>query len=237
MYKTSSFSALPEVIKNLLIINALLFFATISLENYGINLTQIFGLHQFQSSNFMPHQLITHFFMHGNFSHLFFNMFALWMFGKTLEKIWGAKRFLIYYLITAVGAAILHLAVNQYQIFYLSNNAPEILDLAKQGLYNVKNSDSLRLTQLINTPTVGASGAVFGILLAFGMLFPNTLLYIYFALPIKAKYFVILYGILELYLGISNNPNDNVAHFAHLGGMIFGFFLIKYWQKNRNTFY
>ena len=100
MYKSSSFSALPEVIKNLLIINGLLFFATISLENYGINLTQIFGLHQFQSSNFMPHQLITHFFMHGNFSHLFFNMFALWMFGKTLEKIWGAKRFLIYYLIT-----------------------------------------------------------------------------------------------------------------------------------------
>ena len=237
MYKSSSFSALPEVIKNLLIINGLLFFATISLENYGINLIQIFGLHQFQSSNFMPHQLITHFFMHGNFSHLFFNMFALWMFGKTLEKIWGAKRFLIYYLITAIGAAILHLIVSQYQILYLSNNIPEILDLAKQGLYNVGNSDSLRLTQLVNTPTVGASGAVFGILLAFGMLFPNTLLYIYFALPIKAKYFVILYGILELYLGLSNNPADNVAHFAHLGGMIFGFFLIKYWQKNRNTFY
>ena len=237
MYKSSSFSALPEVIKNLLIINGLLFFATISLENYGINLTQIFGLHQFQSSNFMPHQLITHFFMHGSFSHLFFNMFALWMFGKTLEKIWGAKRFLIYYLITAIGAAILHLIVSQYQILYLSNNIPEILDLAKQGLYNVGNSDSLRLTQLVNTPTVGASGAVFGILLAFGMLFPNTLLYIYFALPIKAKYFVILYGILELYLGLSNNPADNVAHFAHLGGMIFGFFLIKYWQKNRNTFY
>ena len=237
MYKSSSFSALPEVIKNLLIINGLLFFATISLENYGINLTQIFGLHQFQSSNFMPHQLITHFFMHGNFSHLFFNMFALWMFGKTLEKIWGAKRFLIYYLITAIGAAILHLIVSQYQILYLSNNIPEILDLAKQGLYNVGNSDSLRLTQLVNTPTVGASGAVFGILLAFGMIFPNTLLYIYFALPIKAKYFVILYGILELYLGLSNNPADNVAHFAHLGGMIFGFFLIKYWQNNRNTFY
>ena len=105
MYKSSSFSALPEVIKNLLIINGLLFFATISLENYGINLTQIFGLHQFQSSNFMPHQLITHFFMHGNFSHLFFNMFALWMFGKILENIWGAKRFLIYYIITGIGAA------------------------------------------------------------------------------------------------------------------------------------
>ena len=182
-------------------------------------------------------QPITYMFFHGDIWHVLINMFALWMFGKTLEKIWGAKRFLIYYLITAIGAAILHLIVSQYQILYLSNNIPEILDLAKQGLYNVGNADSLRLTQLVNTPTVGASGAVFGILLAFGMLFPNTLLYIYFALPIKAKYFVILYGILELYLGLSNNPADNVAHFAHLGGMIFGFFLIKYWQKNRNTFY
>ena len=175
--------------------------------------------------------------MHGNLSHLFFNMFALWMFGKTLENIWGAKRFLIYYMITGIGAATLHLAINQYQIFNLASTMPEMLDIAKQGLYNAGNADSLRLTQLVSTPTVGASGAVFGILLAFGMLFPNTLLYIYFAIPIKAKYFVLAYGFLELYLGISNNPNDNVAHFAHLGGMVFGFFLIKYWKKNRTTFY
>ena len=94
-----------------------------------------------------------------------------------------------------------------------------------------------KLNLLINTPTVGASGAVFGILLAFGMLFPNTLLYIYFAIPVKAKYFVIVYGALELYLGISNNPADNVAHFAHLGGMLFGFLLLKYWKKNRSQFY
>ena len=237
MYKQSSLSTLPEVIKNLLIINGLLFFATESLKNYGINLTKFLALHQIQSADFMPHQLITHLFMHGNLSHLFFNMFALWMFGKTLENIWGAKRFLIYYMITGIGAATLHLAINQYQIFNLANTMPEMLDLAKQGLYNAGNADSLRLTQLVSTPTVGASGAVFGILLAFGMLFPNTLLYIYFAIPIKAKYFVLAYGFLELYLGISNNPTDNVAHFAHLGGMIFGFFLIKYWKKNRTTFY
>ena len=245
MYKTSSFRAVPEVIKNLLIINGLLFFVTISLENYGINLTQIFGLHQFQSSNFMPHQLITHFFMHGNFSHLFFNMFALWMFGKTLEKIWGAKRFLIFYMITALGAAAVHLTISQIEIFSLKQQLSFeeinlVLENGKRILENNQNYTNPilgKINLLINTPTVGASGAVFGILLAFGILFPNTLLYIYFALPIKAKYFVILYGILELYLGLSNNPADNVAHFAHLGGMIFGFFLIKYWEKNRNTFY
>ncbi|MDG2264049.1 MAG: rhomboid family intramembrane serine protease, partial [Flavobacteriales bacterium] len=222
MYRPTSFRELPEIIKNLLIINGLLFLATISLESYGIDLTQLLGLHQFQSEDFMPHQLITHFFMHGNFTHLFFNMFALWMFGKILENVWGAKRFLIYYMITALGAAALHLAVSQYQIYELSNEVPNLIELAKKGLYNPSNENSLRLTQLVTTPTVGASGAVFGILLAFGMLFPNTLLYIYFAIPIKAKYFVMIYGALELYLGLSNNPADNVAHFAHLGGMLFG---------------
>ena len=237
MYRPTSFRELPEIIKNLLIINGLLFLATISLESYGIDLTQILGLHQFQSEDFMPHQLITHFFMHGNFTHLFFNMFALWMFGKILENVWGAKRFLIYYMTTALGAAALHLAVSQYQIYELSNEVPNLIELAKKGLYNPSNENSLRLTQLVTTPTVGASGAVFGILLAFGMLFPNTLLYIYFAIPIKAKYFVMIYGALELYLGLSNNPADNVAHFAHLGGMLFGFLLLKYWQKNHTQFY
>ena len=162
---------------------------TISLENYGINLTSLLGLHQFQSPNFRPYQLITHFFMHSSLTHLFFNMFALWMFGKTLENVWGPKRFLIYYMTTALGAALLHLLVSQYQIVDLSNNFPRFLELAKDGLYNTGNETSLRLTQLVNTPTVGASGAVFGILLAFGMLFPNTLLYVYFAIPIKAKIF------------------------------------------------
>ena len=237
MYRPTSFRELPEIIKNLLIINGLLFLATISLESYGIDLTRLLGLHQFQSEDFMPHQLITHFFMHGNFTHLFFNMFALWMFGKILENVWGAKRFLIYYITTALGAAALHLAVSQYQIYELSNEVPNLIELAKKGLYNPSNENSLRLTQLVTTPTVGASGAVFGILLAFGMLFPNTLLYIYFAIPIKAKYFVMIYGALELYLGLSNNPADNVAHFAHLGGMLFGFLLLKYWQKNHTQFY
>jgi membrane associated rhomboid family serine protease len=229
MYRPTSFSQLPEIVKNLLIINGLLFLGTISLENYGIDLTQMLALHQFQSPDFRPHQLVTHMFMHANFTHLFFNMFALWMFGKTLENVWGGKRFLIYYMFTGLGAAALHLGVSQYEILSLqaqhnSSDLNMILEMRKLNL-------------LITTPTVGASGAVFGILLAFGMLFPNTLLYIYFAIPIKAKYFVMLYGALELFLGLSNNPADNVAHFAHLGGMLFGFLLLKYWQKNNTQFY
>ena len=245
MYRPTSFIELPEIIKNLLIINGLLFLATISLESYGIDLTQLLGLHQFQSEDFMPHQLITHFFMHGNFTHLFFNMFALWMFGKILENVWGAKRFLIYYMITALGAAALHLGVSQYEIMSLQSQInPSDLNIllengrsVLEGNQNYTNALMGKLNLLINTPTVGASGAVFGILLAFGMLFPNTLLYIYFAIPIKAKYFVMIYGALELYSGLSNNPADNVAHFAHLGGMLFGFLLLKYWQKNHKQFY
>ena len=236
MYRPGNFSELPEVVKNLLILNGLFFLATVSLNNLGIDLVKILGLHQFQSPDFRPHQLITHLFMHGNFTHLFFNMFALWMFGKILENVWGSKRFLIYYMITGIGAASIHLLISQYQIISISNQIPEMVNLAIEGRYNPSIPISKKLTQLIITPTVGASGAVFGLLLAFGMLFPNALLYLHFAIPIKAKYFVIGYGLIELYAGISNNPADNVAHFAHLGGMIFGFFLIKYWKNDMTTF-
>ena len=245
MYRPTSFSQLPEVVKNLLIINGLLFLATISLESYGINLTRWFALHQFQSEDFMPHQLITHFFMHANFTHLLFNMFALWMFGKILENVWGGKRFLTYYIITGFGAAIIHILFVQYQISEISSmlNTKLVSEVLNADPTTQINGTPLEISRmqnlyaLINTPTVGASGAVFGILLAFGMLFPNTLLYIYFAIPVKAKYFVIFYGLIELYLGFINNPNDNVAHFAHLGGMLFGFILLKYWQKNNTQFY
>ena len=192
MYRPGNFSELPEVVKNLLILNGLFFLATVSLNNLGIDLVKILGLHQFQSPDFRPHQLITHLFMHGNFTHLFFNMFALWMFGKILENVWGSKRFLIYYMITGIGAASIHLLISQYQIISISNQIPEMVNLAIEGKYNPSVPISKKLTQLIITPTVGASGAVFGLLLAFGMLFPNALLYLYFAIPIKAKYFVCL---------------------------------------------
>jgi membrane associated rhomboid family serine protease len=176
-------------------------------------------------------------------------MFAIWMFGKVLENVWGGKRFLKFYIITGLGAALIYIGYIQIQINTFSNNIDppqlkEILyivenqgsDIIHQG-QNYTNPILGKINGLINSPMVGASGALFGILLAFGMLFPNTLLYLYFAIPIKAKYFVILYGAMELFLGFRNLPGDNIAHFAHLGGMIFGFFLLKYWKLDRNTFY
>jgi len=245
LYRPSSFSQLPEVVKNLLIINGLFFLATISLQDTGIDLVRWFGLHQFQSPDFMPHQMITHMFMHGDFFHLLFNMFMLWMFGKTLENVWGAKRFLIYYIITGLGAVIIYVLFVQYQIYGIANEFPNFLEAAKDGKVSgtvtregfIPDVNSSNLSQLVNTPMVGASGAIYGLLLAFGMLFPNTLLYIYFAIPIKAKYVVMVLGAIALFSGMQNNPSDNIAHFAHLGGMIFGFILLKYWQKNRSNFY
>ena len=245
-YKPAKFSYLPEVVKNLLIINGLFFLAThVMGSSFDLNLVKYLGLHNWQSPDFKPHQLVTHLFMHGSIGHIFFNMFALWMFGNQLENVWGGKRFLTYFMITGLGAAALHLGVNQLQISVAEAkmSAEQISMVVKDGYEALSNgmnfTDPLmrELNTLYHTPTVGASGAVFGVLLAFGMLFPNTLIYIYFALPIKAKYFVMIYGAIELWSGIQNNPNDNVAHFAHLGGMIFGFFLIKYWRKNSQHFY
>jgi membrane associated rhomboid family serine protease len=172
-------------------------------------------------------------------------MFALWMFGNQLENIWGGKRFLVYYMITGLGAAVLHLAVIQFQISGLETQMAleQINRVTSSGYDALQNGQNFidplmgKLNLLYYTPTVGASGAVFGLLLAFGMLFPNTLIYLYFAIPIKAKYFVAAYGLIELWLGIQNSASDNVAHFAHLGGMLFGYFLIKYWRKNSQHFY
>ncbi len=281
MYRPQSFNILPPVVKNLLIINGLFFLATIVLgTQFGIDLTDKLGLHFLLSNEFQPYQIITYMFMHGSFIHLFFNMFALWMFGNTLENYWGPKRFLTYYIITGIGAALCHYSIvyfqNQptldfiysyianpslqdFQAFLSSTNFKlgsqaaidhynEYIPTAFSSAISTNNPDeALRISvdymqiykaDFLNAPViVGASGSVFGILLAFGMLFPNTMLYIYFAIPIKAKWFVILYGAAELYSGISNNPGDNVAHFAHLGGMLFGFILIKYWQNKGKTFY
>jgi len=240
------FSYLPEVVKNLLIINALFFLGKIVLgSSFGIDLDKLFGLHNWQSPDFRPHQLVTHLFMHGNFSHILFNMFALWMFGNQLENIWGGKRFLIYYMLTGFGAALLHLGVNQIQISMTeAQMSIEQVNMVLVDGYNaLQNGQNFvnplmgNLNILYHTPTVGASGAVFGLLLAFGMLFPNSLIYLYFAIPIKAKYFVAAYGVIELWLGLQNNAGDNVAHFAHLGGMLFGYLLIKYWRKNSQHFY
>ena len=247
MLNTGGFRNIPEAVKNLLIINVLMFLITLVI---GEHLTYILGLFYIESPLFEPYQIVSHMFMHGGFTHLLFNMFALWMFGSILEQVWGPKRFLIYYFVTGLGAAVLHQFVIWIEIqnllsgltpedaaFYLQKVRTEGAEIITQN-QNYSAEILGKLNGLMNIPVVGASGAVFGLLLAFGMLFPNTqLMLLFFPVPIKAKYFVILYGALELFLGFSRFQGDNVAHFAHLGGMLFGFILIKMWQKNRSNFY
>ncbi len=271
-YRPQGFSLLPTIVKNLLIINGLFFLMTIVIQNtFQKDLTDWLALYYPGAPEFKAYQFATHLFMHGNFMHLFSNMFALWMFGSALENIWGPKKFLTYYIITGLGAAVLHTlviyvemsslesAANQFFAdptnksfeYFVLNSVPQQYQPIFVELMNSWNSNpaSIELQQnaigfaneLIQVkqsiPTVGASGAVFGVLLAFGMMFPNSMIYVFFFLPMKAKYFVLLYGIFELYSGIQNNPSDNVAHFAHLGGMLFGFILIKYWRKKTNRWY
>lgn len=275
-----SYRILPPVVKNLIIINVLIYLAAAILaSSFRFDLNDFLGLRFPGSEAFFPFQFISYMFLHSmdDLSHLFFNMFALWMFGSTMENYWGPKKFIVYYLVTGIGAAIVHYAVFYFQITPLlleiesmisSPNAEdfsafiqsskfmrsqEIVDNYNQVFLPAISSAQSQGQQLqvvvdfltfyreavLNVPNVvGASGAVFGLLLAFGMTFPNSLIYLYFAIPIKAKYFVIGYGIIELFMGIRNSASDNVAHFAHLGGMLFGIILILYWRKKDiNRFY
>jgi membrane associated rhomboid family serine protease len=245
MYRFSGgrFGSTPPVTKNLIIINVVMLLGSMLLSQmFRFNLNGTLGMFYFQSPLFAPWQIVTHMFMHGGLGHIFFNMYALWIFGKTLESVWGSKRFLIYYLATGLGAAFFHQLVNYIQF------APDIAAL--KAAYSVDIINKALLNEILQPgnqffsigkelvrPTVGASGAVYGVLLAFGMLFPNTPLFLMFIpIPIKAKWLVIGFGLLELYLGITQS-GGNIAHFAHLGGMIFGFFLIKYWSKFTRNFY
>lgn len=239
-YRPQGFSLLPPVIKNLLIINFLMFMGTTVFSGMGLNLVKWFALYFPTSPNFMPQQLVTHMFMHGDFGHVFFNMFALWMFGTSLENLWGGKRFLIFYMVTGLGASLVHMGVNAIQYYdAMSHLSEDQMAMVRAEGANVMASGQAYVdqylnlyNQMLNVPTLGASGAVFGILLAFGMTFPEQRIYLYFLLPIKAKWFVIIYGALELYNGVVYT-NDGIAHFAHLGGMLFGYILIKYWQRNQ----
>lgn len=218
-----SFRSLAPVTLNLIIINALFFLASIVIPRFGINLDNLLGLHYWGAKSFNLAQFVSYMFLHGDFNHLFFNMFSLFMFGSTLERVWGGKRYLTYYIVCGMGAALVQEFVWMYQI-------SEIMRYENVALGKL----IIPVADYINRYfiTIGASGAVFGLLLAFGMLFPNAELFLLFIpIPIKAKYFVIGYGIIELFLGVRNAAGDNIAHFAHLGGMIFGFILIKIWKK------
>lgn len=240
-------NTIPTVTKNLLIINVLMFLGTIVAQSYGIDLAQYLGLHFFLAGDFNAAQLITYMFMHAGFAHIFFNMFAVWMFGRILEQVWGPKRFLFYYLVCGIGAGIIQELVTGISYFNLKASlSPEAVEVVfREGAQilhqNLNYTDPYmaNFNITINSGTVGASGAVYAILLAFGMLFPNQQMFIFpLPVPIKAKYFVIGYALIELYAGFANNAGDNVAHFAHLGGMVFGFILIMYWRKkNRGNGY
>ena len=212
---------LPTVTKNLLIINLLCFLGTIVARRYGIDVENMLGLHFFLASDFNLAQFFTYMFMHANFSHIFFNMFAVWMFGRVLEQVWGPKRFLTYYLVCGIGAGVIQELVQFIEYTMVWSNYESV----NTGL------DIIPMSVFLNElTTVGASGAVYGILLAFGMLFPTSQMFVFpIPVPIKAKYFVIGYAALELVLGITGG--DGVAHFAHLGGMLFGLIFIIYWRK------
>lgn len=220
-------SNMPPMTKNLLIVNVLAFIATWVLQRSGIDLTSLCGLHFFMASDFHVYQFLTYMFLHGGFTHILFNMFALWMFGSVIERVWGPRKFLFYYILCGVGAGI-------------TQEVVQFADYSIQGLatYQYVSAGGMRMPTdaYINLwTTIGASGAVYGILLAFGMIFPNERLFIIpFPFPIKAKWLIMGYIAIELFSAMSG-PGDGVAHMAHLGGMLFGFLLIRHWQRHPDS--
>ena len=217
----------PPVVLNLMIANAVVFMATMLFEGNGLYENfPLFNVDfrcigQEGATLFKPWQLVTYMFMHGGFSHLFFNMFSLWMFGRTLELEMGWKRFLIYYMVCGVGAALFQMGIAQIDLSHMEVGS---------GMWY----------RYMSTPTVGASGAIFGLLLAFGMMHPNAIISLIFPpISLKAKWFVVVYGVLELFLGVSGTMSG-VAHFAHIGGMFWGWLLLVWWRyrdRNRNYYF
>ena len=260
---------LTPAAKNILIINGIIFILSdfVGLRSYII---ESFGMRYFHSENFQPYQILTYMWVHGGFGHLFSNMFSVLIFAPILERVWGSKKFLIYYLATGIGAGVLYSGINYYENYsfevkvksYEQNPSPEsfrklvlnnsseyynqlydFIDSYEQNPSNSNDNLSIAYANDLlkvksDVPMVGASGAVFGILLAFAMLFPNMeLMLLFFPIPVKAKYLVLVYGIYELWSEINRMPGDNVAHFAHLGGMLIGYLILKYWKRKYGTFY
>ena len=249
---------ITPMVRNLLIINVVIFILQDKLIPTGQ-----FALYHFGSEFFQPVQLFTHMFLHGGWAHVFSNMFSLFIFGPLLERFWGPQRFLVFYLITGLGASLLYSGVRAYELSEVRQDAATYIENpTPMGFYNFledhfegryqrqfvveykrdpdnevyieesKSAVKQVYNELLNVPMLGASGAVFGLLMAFGLLFPNLeLMLLFFPVPIKAKYFVLLYGAFELYSGFNRMPGDNVAHFAHLGGMLFAYILVKMWQR------
>lgn len=245
----------PPVTLNLIIINVLCWLAAVVLPSrFNIDLIDIAGLHYWGSDKFGVWQLITYMFMHdtGGFSHIFFNMFGVWMFGRTLEQVWGGKKFLFFYFVAGIGAGLIqeltwmidmHGIINAMNTAIEANSGEALVPYAymfKGGNIAYATAvDVIRLKQqmLSHLITVGASGSLFGVLLAFGWLFPQAkMMLIFLPIPIPSRIFVGIYAVVELFLGVSNFSMDNIAHFAHLGGMLFGAILLLYWKRKGKLF-
>ncbi len=274
-FRPTGFQIMPPVVKNLLIINGIFYAATYILAgSMEIDLFKILALHFFTAEAFQPHQMITHIFMHGGFSHILFNMLSLWMFGSLLENFWGSKKFLVFYMICGIGASLTHLSYTGYKLWpafqyekteslvdfremvsrnkailsqvgqkfpdYAPHALIELSEKAEKEPTNLYYTDDIKaknaeIKELIESgPTVGASGAIYGLLMAFGIIFPNMIISFMLFIPLKAKHFVILMIVVGVVFGFAELPGDNIAHFAHLGGMAFGYLMIKYWQRKSN---
>ncbi|TDG35210.1 rhomboid family intramembrane serine protease [Pedobacter changchengzhani] len=226
---------LPPITKNLLIINIIFFGATWLFQSQGIiNLDQYLSVFYFGSPFFKPWQPLTYMFMHGSIAHIFFNMFALYSFGTILESRWGGKKFLLFYLITALGALGLQWAVQTYEIYHSVGHL-----IANVSSYvPTSSAQNELLSGIYFGPMLGASGAIFGLLVAFGMLYPNAeLMILFIPVPVKAKYIIPIYILIELSLGIASIKGDSIAHYAHLGGALIGFILVKIWKDKKDNFY
>ena len=222
------FRNIPIVTRNLLIINVLVFLASLFVNIGGVPLEMWGGLHFFMASHFYVFQFITYQFLHGGFTHLFFNMFALWMFGCVIENVWGPKKFLFYYIFCGIGAGICQELVQFAEFYYMA--VSQFPQASFSEVITILGNSNLN-----GSLTIGASGAVYGILLAFGMTFPNERIFIFpLPVPIKAKWFVMIYAGIELFSAMSS-AGDGVAHMAHLGGMLFGFLLILFWRKHPDS--
>ncbi len=234
---------LTDAIKHLIIINVILFFLP---QLLNLDLTNILALHFPKNEHFGIWQYVTHMFMHGSPMHLIFNMYGLWAFGTPLEQMWGKKKFLFFYFSAGLGAGLIYTFVNYYQfngiyeqLIDLGVSSTDIYNILKSGRYNdtiisLSNQEMSEFYSLYNAPAVGASGAVYGVLVAFGLAFPNAkLALIFFPVPIAAKYFIPLMIFSDLFFGVTKYSVGNVAHFAHVGGALIGFIIAWYWKKNQ----
>ncbi|MCT4697945.1 rhomboid family intramembrane serine protease [Tenacibaculum haliotis] len=234
---------LTDAIKHLIIINVIMYFLP---QFLNLDLTNIFALHYPQNEHFGVWQYVTHTFMHGGTMHLLFNMYALWAFGTPLEQMWGRNKFLFFYFSAGIGAGLIYTLVNYYQfngiyeqITALGISPSEIQNILTTGQYNeniitLSNRTMSEFYSLYHTPAVGASGAVYGILVAFGLTFPDAkLALIFFPVPIAAKYFIPVMIASDLFFGVTKYSIGNIAHFAHIGGAIIGFIIAWYWKKNQ----